>query len=532
MAKLRRVADIKERLARYEPVEIGAATASLEAEDRAVLKELVAAARKIDDIYWQQSSPEAIEIKRALESSPDPADGDFLRYLDMNFGPYDRLKGNEPFIGNAAKPAGAAFYPPDMIREEFEAFVESNPQLREEFESPYTVIRRKNGRLEAVPYTDQYREALEAAAGHLRQAAGITSNASLKAYLSRKAADLTTGDHFQSDCLWIDLKGNKVETVIGPLEVYEDGLLGLKAAYESYVYINDETETARIKGYLDFLAGMQARLPVDKKYKDQEVAGLESPLQVVREVFAAGDARAGVQTSAFVLPNDEKVREKKGTKKIFLKNVMEAKFEKGLVPLAARVLRPEDAAAVSFFAYFTETILHEISHALGLNYVVPTGGKKTTVSKALRDLYSPIEEAKADVTGIFQVPYLIEKGWIPAGREKEIYVTYLAGMFRAIRFGAGEAHGRGCLIQLNYLTGKGGFVYDRAGGRFAVDPDRIKPAVEELDREILMLEGDGDYARARAFVDEYSGLSRAVEDALAGLTGIPVDIVPVFKLDF
>ncbi len=532
MGKTAGVVDIKDKLARFAPVEIAVDPTVLGAEDKAVLMELVAAARKIDDIYWKQSAPEGLEIKRGLEASADPADRDLLRYLEINFGPYDRLDANRPFIGGKAKPAGAAFYPADMTSGEFESFIKTYPGLKKDFESPYTVIRRKEGGFEAVPYSDAYREDLEMVALHLRNAAGLTGNASLRSYLLRKAKDLIENEYYESDCLWIDLKGNKVEIVIGPYEVYEDALLGLKASYESYVYVNDEAEMAKIKGYLDFLGEMQARLPVEKKYKDQEVAGLESPLHVVYEVYTAGDCRAGVQTAAFVLPNDERVREEKGTKKVFLKNVMEAKFKNSLTPIAERVLDAGDAANVSFFAFLQETILHEISHALGVNYVMLPDGSKGTVNRALKDLYSPIEEAKADITGIFQMPFLMEKGWIPADKEKEIYATYLAGLFRSIRFGANEAHGKATLIQLNYLTEKGGFVYDQAAGKFKIDPAKIKQAVEALTRDILVLEGDGDYARAEAFAAKYSVMTETVTRTIAGLSGIPVDIVPVFKTEF
>lgn len=532
MGKTAGAVDVKDKLARFAPVEITVDPTLLGTEDKAVLRELIAAAREIDDIYWKQSAPEGPEIKKRLEASADPADKDLLRYLDINFGPYDRLDANKPFIGDKAKPAGAAFYPTDMTAGQFESFIKAYPGLKKGFESPYTVIRRKEGGLEAVPYSDAYREDLEMVALHLRNAAGLTGNASLRSYLMRKAKDLIENEYYESDCLWIDLKGNKVEIVIGPYEVYEDALLGLKASYESYVYVNDEAEMAKIKGYLDFLGEMQARLPVEKKYKDHEVAGLESPLHVVYEVYTAGDCRAGVQTAAFVLPNDERVREEKGTKKVFLKNVMEAKFKNSLMPIAERALDAGDAANVSFFAFLQETILHEISHALGVNYITLQDGSKGTVNRALKDLYSPIEEAKADITGIFQMPYLMEKGWIPADKEKEIYATYLAGLFRSIRFGANEAHGKATLIQLNYLTEKGGFVYDQAVGKFKIDPVKIKQAVEALTRDILVLEGDGDYAKAAVFAAKYSAMTETVTRTIAGLSGIPVDIVPVFKTDF
>jgi hypothetical protein len=323
-----------------------------------------------------------------------------------------------------------------------------------------------------------------------------------------------------------------VEIVIGPYEVYEDGFMGLKASYESFIYLNDREEMKKIEGYLNFLEEMQRNLPVAPKYKDQKVTGLESPLHVVVEVLTAGDCRAGVQTSAFVLPNDERIREKKGTKKVFLKNIMEAKFGKSLVPIAQRVLSPDDAACVSFFAYFNETILHEICHALGLNYVTLPDGTKTTVNKALRDLQSSIEEAKADVVGVWNVPLLMEKGWIPADKAKEVYTTYLAGMFRAMRFGVTEAHGLGTLIQFNYLREKGAFVHDPAAGTFRVDFAKIRDAVKDLAARFLVLEGDGDYDQVARFVKQYGQVDDVIRRTIDKLKDIPVDIEPIFHLNY
>jgi hypothetical protein len=524
--------DIKERLAKYSPTDIVIDEALLTPEDRQVLAKLVLAARKIDDIFWKQSCPDGPGLRARLERSTDPADKDYLRFLNINFGPWDRQDENRPFIGTATKPAGAGFYPPDLGREELEAYLNGHPELRESLESPYTVIRREGSSLVAVPYSVAYREDLEVVARHLREAAALTSNASLKAYLDRKAADLLSNDYFTGDCLWIDLKDNLVEIVIGPYEVYEDALLGFKASYESYVYFNDREEMAKIKGYLDFLEDMQKNLPVAPKYKDQKVSGLESPLHVVFEVLTAGDCKAGVQTSAFVLPNDERVREKKGSKKVFLKNIMEAKFAKSLAPIARRVLTPDDAAAVSFSAYFNETILHEICHVLGLNYITLPDGTKTTVNRALRDLQSCVEEAKADVVGVYCIPLLMEKGWIPRDRTREVYTTYLAGMFRAMRFGVTEAHGLGTLIQFNYLREKGAFVHDPAAGTFRVDFAKVQGAVRELAARFLVLEGDGDYDQVARFVKQYGQMDALTRETIGRLKDIPVDIEPVFRLNF
>ena len=522
--------DIAGRLAKYAPTEIAVGPASLSDEDRKVVNKLIEAAQVLDDIYWKQTYPQGPALAARLKSSADPADKPALDFFLLNFGPFDRSDENKPFLGSGKKSPGAGFYPPDLTKEEFEQYVAAHPAERPALENEFQVIKRENGKLTAVPYSVEYKPELERMATRLNEAAALTSNPSLKAYLSRRAVDFLSNDYYESDCLWIDLKDNIPEIVIGPYEVYEDALLGLKASYESYVYINDFEGMKKLHAYLDHLDEMQKSLPVEQKYKDASVKGLSSPLNVVNEVFTAGDARAGIMTSAFVLPNDERVREKKGSKKVFLKNMMEAKFSKSLVPIAARVLAPADAAQVTFDAYFIEVMLHEICHALGLNYVTLPDGTKTTVGKALRDLNTAIEEAKADVLGIQSVPLLVRRGVIPKERQNEIYASYLAGMFRVMRFGATEAHGLGVLLQFNFLREKEAFVFDAATGKFAVDRAKIEGAVRELAARFLILEGDGDYAKAKAFIDRYGVMDEATKSALGALQDIPVDIAPIFRI--
>jgi hypothetical protein len=521
--------DIKVKLAQFAPTELYYDKSILNEEQTQVLKKLIQAAEYMNSIFWKQASYIGEDIKAELESSDDPGDKDLLRYLKINYGPFDRLEENKPFIGESVKPAGAAFYPADMTKEEFKEYITALPEAAGEFESPYTVIRRKDGELTAVPYNKEYAEYLEPAAALLREAAEITTNASLKKYLAQRAEDLLSNDYYQSDCDWIDLEGNLVEIVIGPYEVYEDGLMGLKAAYESFVYINDIEEMEKVRGYIDYLGEMQKNLPVEQKYKDQEVAGLKSPLNVVFEAYTAGDTRAGVQTLAFVLPNDERVREEKGSKKVMLKNMMETKFDKVLMPISQVILSPEDVENVSFYAYFNETILHELSHVLGVNYTTLPDGTRTTVKKALKEHYSPIEEGKADIVGIYNVRLLMEKGWIPPEKETEIYTTYLAGMFRSMRFGLHEAHALGTLVQFNFMREKGAFLYDEESEKFRVDISKTKDAVRELAAKFLILEGNGSYENVKAFLAEYGTANPLIKKTIEKLKDIPVDIEPKFK---
>lgn len=528
-SELKKAPDIVDRLFKYAPTPIAFDEALLTVEQREVLEKLVQAAKHMDNIFWKQAYYEGLSMKELLEKSGDPFDKDYLDFLIINFGPFDRQDGNKPFLGTAIKPPGAGFYPPDLSEKEFQDYIVSHPEVKELLESPYTVIKRKGTELVAVPYNEEYRDELEPAARYLKEAAGITTNASLKRYLEQRAKDLLRNDYYESDCLWIDLKDNVVEIVIGPFEVYEDNLMGIKAAYEAFVYINDLEEMKKLKGYLDHLGDMQKSLPVDKKYKDAVIAGLESPLNVVIEVFTGGDTKAGIQTSAFVLPNDERVREEKGTKKVFLKNMMEAKFNKSLVPISKRILTAEDAEFVSFYAYFTETLLHEIAHVLGVNYVTLPDGTRTTVNNALKDRYSMIEEAKADIVGLYSIHLLMDKGLIPPEKEKEIYSTYLAGFFRSMRFGVASAHGMATLMEFNFIKEKGGFTYEEAAGKFKVSPEKMKEAIRALARELLILEGDGNYENAASFIDRYAKMDELITRTIEKLQDIPVDIKPLFK---
>jgi hypothetical protein len=529
LSGLWRAPDIKERLAKYAPTEITFDESLLDDESHKVLDKLVTAARSMDNIFWKQTDPEGLPLKEALEKSTERWAPDYLHFLKINFGPFDLQDENKPFIGSAQKLPGAGFYPPDLTKKEFEDYVAAHPENKEALESPYTVIKRKGGQLVAVPFSTEYKEDLKPTAKALREAAGISSNPSLKAYLLQRAEDLLANNYYTSDCLWIDLKDNLLEIVIGPFEVYEDNLLGLKASYESFVYINDRTEMEKIKGYLTFLEEMQQNLPVELKYKDQKVAGLESPLNVVLEGFIAGNAKAGIQTSAFVLPNDEKVRAEKGTKKVFLKNMMEAKFRKSLIPISERVLSPEDAKLVSFSAYFNEVILHEICHALGLNYITLPDGSKISVNKALKEHYSATEEAKADIVGLYSIHLLMDRGWIPKDKEAEIYTTYLAGMFRALRFGATEAHGLGTLVQFNYLREKEAVLHDPQTEKFKVNQSKIRQAVQDLAAQFLSIQGHGSYEEAGQFLSRYGKMDEITQKTIRKLADIPVDIEPLFR---
>lgn len=518
--------DVKARLKKFAPVRIEVGRGLLDARQRALVGELVAAARIMDELFLRQVWEGNARLRDELRAA-GKRDAALLDHFRINAGPFDRIDHNAPFIeGVGKKPAGAAFYPADMTTEEFAAWIRRHPEDKEAFEGTFTVIRRDRGKLVAVPYSQEYGDWLTKAADHLRRASELTDNASLKKYLASRAEAFLTNDYFQSDVDWVRLQDHDIEVVIGPYEVYEDELLGFKAAFEAFITRVDPEESARLKEVARRLPELERNLPIPDEHKGIG-RSLTSPIVVAQEIFTAGDANRGVQTIAFNLPNDEKVRRQEGSKKVMLKNVQRAKFDKILLPIARLVMRPEDVRNVDFGAFFSHVLLHEMSHGLGPGEITK-GGKKTTVNRELRELSSTIEECKADALGAFNNLYLIDAGFHPAAMRKTLWPTYLAGMFRSVRFGINEAHGGGTAIQFNYISDKGGFVHDPKTGRFAVDPAKIEGAVRDLAHDLLMIEATGDYAAAKAFVQKYRVVRPELRAVLDRLADVPVDIRPIF----
>jgi len=516
---------IKGKLAKYATVELTYNKKFLTPREQKILKKLVQAAQYMDPIFWQQSSPKGLWIKKQLEKSQNPLDRYYLRFLKINYGPFDRQEGDKPFIGTKEKPLGAGFYPEDMTREEFEEYVEAHPEVRKEFYKLNTLIRRQGKALVAIPYERAYRKYLEPAARLLREAAQLSVHGGLKKYLSLRAEALLSGDFFESDMAWVDLTDNVLDIVIGPIETYEDRLLGLKASYEGIVLIRDFKETRKLKVYQQHIPNLERNLPVPRVYKKSKPAPL-APIGVFTTVFVSGEANAGVKSIAFSLPNDERVREQKGARAIQQKNIILAKFEKILVPISQRLIREDQQPLIDGEAFFTNILLHELAHPLGLNYV--RGQEGVTVRQALKDYYGLIEEAKADVVGLYNVRYFVRKGVIPAEKERSFYVTYLASIFRSVRFGATEAHAKANVIEFNYLAREGAFNFDPASGKYWVNFNRIRSAIKKLAAELLMIEGDGNYKKAQHLVQNFGKIPSHVQRSLKQLADIPVDVEFVF----
>jgi hypothetical protein len=520
--------DILERLGKLPPTQIDYDRKLLDERETRAIQKLFEASREIDAIYLRQVAPENPSLRERLASlvrQGKPGAIDAIAYFDVMDGPWDRLRGDEPFIGSRPKPPGAGFYPIDITKEEFERWIAAHPQDREAFQSGTTVIRREGGRLAAIPYSQSYAPFLAKAAAKLREAAAITGNASLKDYLTKRADAFLSDDYFASDLAWMNLDSD-IEVVIGPYEVYEDGLFNYKSAFESFVTVRDRGESEKLAVYATHLPDMERNLPIRDEQKNFN-RKFESPIRVVQEIFTAGDARRGVQTSAFNLPNDERVREAKGSKKVLLKNVMEAKFRQSGRPIAERVLDPSQKGLISLDAYFNHTLFHELSHGLGPGVITGPDGKKVETRLLLKNLYSTIEECKADVVGIWNILYAIDKKWLDSFDEASLAATDAGLMFRSMRFGLQEAHGGGTAVQWNWYREKGAIV-PAGGGGFKVRSEKFREAVRSLARELLEIEATGDSDRARRLLDRYGKGTPEIEAVIATLKDIPVDIRPRF----
>jgi hypothetical protein len=520
---------MREKIARFTPVEVSYDTSVFNERQRIVIENLFHASKLMDSVFLDQVYHENKIILNELINSDKEEDKLKLEYFKIMMGPFDRLDNNKPFIGETSKPKGANFYPDDITAEEFEEWIENNPLVKDQFQSEFTVIRRDNGDLKAILYSEYYRKYLTRAAGYLREAAKYADNPSLKKYLLLRADAFETNDYFASDVAWMDLKNHDIEVVIGPYEVYEDELLNLKASFESFITVKDSAETRKLEIFAGFLQDFEGNLPVEEKYKNKS-RGLESPIVVVNEIYTGGDAKAGVQTLAFNLPNDERVRKLKGSKKVMIKNIHEAKFEKLLKPIAELIIDEEQLPFVTFNGFFNHTLMHEMSHGIGPGYIT-INGRRTEVKKELKENYSKIEECKADVLGMYNNIFMIKKGVFDRQFEKEIWVTALAGIFRSVRFGISEAHGAGNAIIYNYLLEKGAYEFDNAKQKVKVNFEKIYPSLEELAKIILVIQATGDYNSASYLIEKYAVNSTSMDSLRAKLRKLPVDIKPVFEIE-
>ena len=540
-------AQLEAQIQKYAQVDIPIDRSALSQPEMEALQKLVQAGGVIDEIFLRQVWSGNVAMRdelRAAEAKGGPEMKlmtDLYHYFQINFGPWDRLEEDSPFIGTMPKPAGANFYPEDLTAQQFEAWITEHPGDAEAFNGYFTCIRRKDGGLVAVPYSEEYKSLLAKAAALMKEAADILTApdskkqfadgvdyTTLAAFLRSRADAFSSNDYFQSDMDWMDVQNNIIDVTIGPYEVYEDNLFGYKASFEAFIAVRNPSDSKSLADLKDFLPGMERNLPIPDEHKNLD-RGTESPISVVNVVFVGGDSKAGVQTIAFNLPNDERVREAKGSKKVMLKNFNRAKFDKILNPIADVVLDPSQRDMVEFEVFFSNVLLHELSHGLGPGDITLADGTETTVNQQLKTLYSSIEECKADIMGLYNTGYLTQQGYFSKEHEMKAYVNFLPGFFRAIRFGATSAHGKANMMEFNYMKEKGAIELVAGTDRFRVNLDKMPGAVRSMTHDLCMIEALGDYAAAEAFIAKYGAMGPEVQRQLEKMKHIPTDIELVYE---
>ncbi|MBM3403734.1 MAG: Zn-dependent hydrolase [Bacteroidetes bacterium] len=503
---------MKAKLAEYVTVKLNPDLGLLTEKERQMIPLLIEAADIVDKLFWKQTMADHETFLAGITDSVTRA------FAMINYGPWERLNGNKPFMeGFGEKPAGANFYPVDMTKEEFEKW--DNKDKKNE----YTIIRRnEDSTLKAVFYHEAFKADIERAANLLTRAAVLAEDAGLKKYLELRAKAFLSDDYFESDMAWMEMKTNTIDVVIGPIENYEDELFGYKNAYEGLILMKDKEWSKKLEKFIAFLPELQKQLPVDGKYK-KEVPGTESDLNAYDVLYVSGQANEGSKTIAINLPNDERVQMRKGARRLQLKNAMKAKFDNILVPIANVVIDPSQTGYISFDAFFSNVMFHEVAHGLGIKNTV-TG--KGMVREALKEKYSSFEEAKADILGLFMVNYLIDKGELKDVTHEQAYVTYMAGIIRSVRFGAASSHGKANMMCFNFFQDKGAFTQN-PDGTYKVDLEKTKEAMNEWAAKVLIFEGDGDYDGASAYLEQNGKIRPELQKVLDNLktSKIPVDIV-------
>jgi hypothetical protein len=533
---------LEKMAARFAPTPLRVDTSGLSSGDRQALVKLIQAARVLNDIFLKQLWDGNTALYARLQKDTSPLGKARLHYFWINKGPWSDIDEFKPFLPDVPvrKPLGANFYPESMPKAAFETWLaQLSPKEQDDAKSFFTIVRwRENtqsqtNNLLAIPYSQAYADDLKRAAGLLHEAAALTDNESLKKFLDLRADAFLSNDYYASDMAWMDLDA-PLDITIGPYETYADELFGYKAAFEAYVNLRDDEETAKLSAFASHLQDIENNLPLDPQYRNPKL-GAASPIRVVDEILSAGDGAHGVQTAAYNLPNDDLVVQQKGSKRVMLKNVQEAKFRSVLLPIARRTLTHDAMVDVSFEPFFTHILAHELMHGLG-PHQIKVGDRDTTPRDELKDLYGAIEECKADVTGLFALQYMMDHAKemglgkiLPSDEaaQRQLYTTYLASTFRSLRFGLNDAHGKGMAIQFNSYTAKGAFI-QHPDGTFSVDIAKMKTAVAELDHDLLTVEAQGDYAGAKKMLDEMGVVPPALGKVLDNLQGMPTDIEPIF----
>ena len=525
-ASLNVAPDIAERLAKFRRVQMPFRTAGLSAREQQLVRKLVEACSYLESIYWRQSDPDALTLYQSLAASRNSRDIDLRRYLWINASRYDLIDQDKPFVGSEPLPPGRGYYPANLTRDQAEQYVKEHPEQRAAIYDQFTIVRWQQGKLEAVPYHIAFRAFLEPAAKALRAAAALSSDPAFAKFLRLRADALLSDAYFPSDLAWLDLKNPKFDIIFAPYETYLDGLLGVKGSYGAAVMVRNERESKKLQLFQQYVPQIQDALPLAAADRPSK-HGLQTPMEVMDAPFRAGDLNHGYQAVADNLPNDARVHEQKGSKKLFFKNFMDARVNYIVLPVARRLMEPEQAARVSGEGYLQFTIMHEICHGLGPAFARTPAGK-TDIRAAIGPAFSGLEEAKADVTGMFALKWLVDHEALPKEKLDEYYASYVGGIFRTVRFGTAEAHGRAEMMEFNYLSERDA-IRRVASGKYVIDYEKTPGAIADLAKELLEIEATGDRSRAENWFKKYDTMPAELKASLQAASDLPVDIDPVFS---
>ena len=521
------VPDLDRRLAKFRRVEMPFHSAGLTAREVKMVEKLVDASRYLEAIYWRQMDPDGLTLYESLATSKNSKDEALRRYLWINASRFDLLDDDKPFVGTTPMSSGRGFYPQNLTRDQIEQYVKAHPEKKDEIYGSFTVVRWHGDQLEGLPYHIAYRSFLEPAAKDLREAASLSDDPAFANFLRLRADALLTDDYFKSNLAWLDLKDPKFDVIFAPDETYDDGLLGVKTTYGAAVMVRNVDESSKLEMFQKYVADIQDALPLAPEDRPSK-RGLETPMEVMDTPFRAGDLNHGYQAVADNLPNDPRVHEQKGSKKLFFKNFMDARVDYVILPVAQKLMLLAQAAKASSEGYLQVTIMHEMAHGLGPAFARTASGK-ADIRESIGPIFSGLEEAKADIVGLYGLNWLIDRDVLPKSKLQEYYASYVAGIFRTVRFGVAEAHGQAEMMEFNYLSERGA-INHQSSGRYAIDYERMPGAIKDLARELLEIEATGDRARAESWFKKYGTMPAELRASLSSAAAVPVDIDPVFSL--
>jgi hypothetical protein len=517
--------NLQKEAAKFRVVRMPFDSSRLTARERQMMAKLVEACQHLESIYWRQSDPEGLQLYHSLAGATTPVDVALRRFLRINGSRFDLINDNAPFVGTEPWPPGRNIFPWGMKREEFDSYVAAHPEQKVSLYDPFTVVRRKENKLEAIPYHVAYKEWVDPAANALREAAAFSDEPAFAKFLRLRADALQSDNYFGSDVAWVSLVNPKFDIIFAPYETYLDNLLGVKTSYGAAILVRNEAESRKLDVFQKFVPEIQDSLPLAPEDRPSK-RGLFSPMEVMDTPYRAGDLRHGYQAVADNLPNDPRIQEQKGSKHIFFKNFMDARVNYVILPIAKRLMRDDEAALASADGYLASTLMHEISHGLGPAFARTASGRRD-IREAIGPTYSALEESKADIVGLYGLKWLVDHGDLPKEKLNSYYASEVAGIFRTVRFGVAEAHGRGEIMEFNFYSERGAISRDAASGRYVIDFARMPDAVAALSKELLEQEATGDRARVEAWFAKYDAISPELSKALEAASDVPVDIDPI-----